>query len=221
MNPSELLKDSKSANVVFHQFVLLHRKYKTDLFCFYEGKDTQYYFPRINLVEENHHILVCGNKKSVLDAHKLIKMRYSEFRTKFFIDSDFDVNEELIDVYITPSYSIENLYCTDKVFSNILKNEFLLNSEDEEYKILMRLYTQRQKEFHKGIRLFNLWYFVLKRILAKKKSLPDISLGSKVPKEFISFSLTNISANYNLEKIKERFPSTIEINQQDLQEYEV
>lgn len=220
MDPAEILKNSHSSNVVFHKFVLLHRLHKEDLFCFYEGRDSQYYFPRINSVEERHHTLVCGNKKAVQESYKTIKSKYPQFRTKFFIDSDFDENEELIDLYITPTYSIENFYCSENVISNILKNEFLFHTSDEEYNEIMKLFLKLQKQFHEGVKLFNLWYYIIKKESKKNGSTPNVSLGNKLPKEFIEISLENVTVNYDLRKIKEKFPNAcIEVSEDDLKKH--
>ncbi len=204
--------------MVFHKFVLLHKNNKSDLFCFYEGKDTQYYFPRINTTEENHHPIVCGNKKSVLDSYKLIKEKYQSFRTKFFVDSDFDDPIYLADLYVTPGYSIENFYCTPQVISNILKNEFFFDETDESFKAIKELFEKRQTEFHNCTKLFNLWYFSAKKKSDKLGIASKISLNEKFPKEFISISISNISSNYSLETIKEKFPDAIDVTEQDLKD---
>jgi len=219
MKPQELLKQSQSPNVAFHKFVLLHRKHRTDLFCFFEGVDSQYYFPRINAVEENHQPIVCGNKKSVIESLKLIKNKYPNYRTKFFVDADFDTNAENADLYVTSSYSIENFYCTKKVFANLLKNEFQFSTVDQEFETIISLFQDRQKEFQMSTTLFNLWYFSIKKKAESLKSIPNVSLSDKFPKEFIAFSLENISSSYDLQTIKEKFPTAIDITEEEMKAY--
>lgn len=216
MRPEELLKKSQSPNVAFHKFVLLHRKHSKDLFCFFEGVDSQYYFPRINAIEENHQPIICGNKKSVIEALKLIKKKYPSYRTKFFVDADFDTNTEIQDLYITTSYSIENLYCTPKVVANILKNEFQFSSTDSEFETILSLFQDRQTEFHMATALFNLWYFSIKKKSENLYTVPNVSLSEKFPKEFIRFSLENISSTYDLQAIKAKFPNAIDISEDEM-----
>lgn len=216
MKPEELLKQSQSPNVAFHKFVLLHRKHSKDLFCFFEGVDSQYYFPRINAFEENHQPIVCGNKKSVIESLKLIKNKYPDYRTKFFVDADFDTNVENPDLYITSSYSIENFYCTKKVFANILKNEFQLSTADTEFETILSLFQDRQNEFHQSTALFNLWYFSVKKKSESLNCIPNVSLSDKFPKGFIAFSLSNIASSYDLPTIKAKFPTVIDITEEDL-----
>lgn len=218
MKAIDLITRSRNSSVVaFHKFVLLHRKYKTDLFCFYEGKDTQYYFPRINdLSNREHHPIICGNKKAVLDTYSAIKSKYSDFDFAFFIDSDFDecVNQDKI--YNTPCYSIENLYCTEKVLKNILKNEFMLKETDSAFSKIIDLFNENQKNFHKSTSLFNVWYYTIKQKAKKSGVLPKISLNEKFPKEFVTIKIGEINSNYDLKKIKEKYPETIEVTEEDI-----
>lgn len=216
MQPKDLLQKAQSSKVAFHKFVLLHRKYSTDLFCFFEGKDTQYYFPRINSVNENHHPIICGNKKSVLETYNFIKLKYKSFKTAFFVDSDFDISEEKGSLFYTCGYSIENYYCVETVFSKILKNEFFIDETNAQYNFLMNLFKTRQKEFHKSTSLFNLWYFTAKHKAKKENKKVNASLDDKFPKEFISFNLYDISSNYSLDDIKAKFPDAIEVTEEEL-----
>lgn len=216
MQPRDLLNSAKSPKVAFHRFVLLHRKHQTDLFCFFEGSDSQYYFPRINNINENHHPIICGNKKSLLDAYDFIKTKYPHFKTVFFADSDFDENVPKSDLYFTCGYSIENFYCTENVFNRILKNEFFLKVTDSEYITLMEMFHQRQKEFHQATALFNLWYFTAKKKAKALGQSTNVNLDEKFPKEFITFSFDKITSNYTLEEIKQKFPGALEINEEDL-----
>ena len=55
----------------------------------------------------------------------------------FFVDSDFDCNSDIIDfkdIYITPCYSIENLYLSDTTFERVLAAEFGLSDTTDEFK---------------------------------------------------------------------------------------
>lgn len=216
MQPKDLLLKLQSPKVAFHKFVLLHREYKTDLFCFFEGKDSQYYFPRINHYNENNHAIICGNKRSVLESHDFIKKKYPLFKTIFFIDSDFDDLVLKEDLYNTCAYSIENFYCSENVISRILKNEFFLKVTDEQYLSIMEIFNKRQKEFHKATSLFNLWYFTAKKKAKLESAIVNASLGDKFVKEFISFSFDSITSNYTLADIKNKFPDAIEISENDL-----
>jgi hypothetical protein len=218
MKPADLLKKSRNSSVVaFHKFILLHRKYKSDLFCFFEGKDTHYYFPRINnTFGENHHPIICGNKNSVIKTFESISVKYPEFKTAFFVDNDFDdkVNEPRI--YNTPCYSIENLYCTELVLKRILKNEFLLKETDTEFKQLINLFNENQKKHHKATSLFNVWYASAKNKAKNNCTNVNVSLNDKFPKDLVKVKIGEIKSDYNLSKIKEIFPEAIDITQSEI-----
>jgi hypothetical protein len=220
MKPEDLLKKSRNSSVVaFHKFILLHRKYKSDLFCFYEGKDSHYYFPKINNVfGENHHPIICGNKKTVIHTYESIKNKYSHFKTAFFIDSDFDEKIYEPEIYNTPSYSIENLYCTELVLKRILKNEFMLKETDSEFEKIIDLFNTNQKEQHKATSLFNVWYATAKMKAKANGIIPNISLNDKFPKDFAVIKIGEISSNYDLEKIKEKFPQAIDVSESEIKE---
>lgn len=216
MQPKDLLKKTYSSKVAFHKFVLLHRKHKTDLFCFFEGADSQYYFPRINLHNENNHPIICGNKDSVLKSYDFIKSKYPSFKTLFFTDQDFDDIIIKKDLYTTFGYSIENYYCSEIVLSRILKNEFFLEVTDEKYTTIMDIFKKRQKEHFKATSLFNLWYYSAKKKAKIECTSVNAILGDKFIKDFICFSFDSITSNYTLTDIKKKFPDAIEISEDDL-----
>lgn len=216
MQPKDLLNKAKSAKVAFHKFVLLHKEHESDLFCFFEGKDSQYYFPRISTVIENHQPIICGNKKSVIEAYDFIKQKYPSYNTKFFIDADFDENEQKEDMYITCGYSIENFYCSENVLGRILVHEFFVARTDPEFIKIINIFRKRQKEFHKETSLFNLWYFSAKQKAKSEGRTVNASLNDKLPREFITITFENITSSYNLNDIKTKFPDAIEINESEL-----
>jgi len=222
MNPKELISKARNSPTVgFHKFVLLHSEFKTDLFCFFEGKDTQYYFPRIfEHYGEEHHPIVCGNKKTVMQTFELVSSKYKHCKTAFFIDNDYDdENDELEGVYKTPCYSIENLYCTENVLSRILKNEFMLNVLDEEYISVMKLFNNEQVDFHNATKLFNAWYATAKDKAKRNDTIVNANLDERFPKEFVTLKIGNITQHYTLENILQKFPHAIQITQSEIDEY--
>ncbi|QXP54140.1 DUF4435 domain-containing protein [Cellulophaga sp. HaHa_2_1] len=223
MNPKELLKRSQnSPTVAFHKFVLLHRKNKSDLFCFYEGKDAQYYYPRIkDRYGDKHHPIICGNKKSVVKVFEKVQSKYKTIKTAFFIDSDYDNKIYEDKIYNTPCYSIENLYCSESVLARILKNEFLLSEIDNEYKTIIELFNKNQKDYHNATKLFNMWYATAKNKAKAKNTITNVSLNDKFPKDFVSLKIGTITSNYELKNIKEKYPDALEVSEEEIKEYEL
>ncbi|WIH98206.1 DUF4435 domain-containing protein [Empedobacter falsenii] len=129
MDPKRLLSRTKDPISTFHKFVLSIGNNEDNCICFFEGRDSQYYYTRINHFKKNYNPIICGNKMNVIESNKKILRKYPDYNTLFFIDSDFDEKVELPNLYVTCGYSIENFYCSSEVISEILKNEFFLNSK--------------------------------------------------------------------------------------------
>lgn len=213
----ELRKSRDKATVAFHEFALSAKKFTIDhLFCFFEGKDNDYYVPRIKQFVEKYHPIRCGGREKVLEVYRLITNRteYQHYKIAFFIDRDF--NEPLPErnppIFETPCYSIENFYVSTDVFKEILTNQFYLSrANDELFEECVALFQQRQQEFHEAVCLFNAWYACLIDIRNTQNRQTGVNLGDKMPKNFVEISLAVVSKNYDLEKIKHIFPQAIEV----------
>ena len=102
-----------SISVVYQKFQFhCKEENKTKLFCFFEGKDAPYYSSRIKNYFDDYINFKCNNKANVIKLYKKINNKKSDYLLAFFIDRDFDDSLENPDIYETPTYSIENLYCT-------------------------------------------------------------------------------------------------------------
>ena len=112
----EMREGIEESSTAFMEFADKRAFYKDRAFCFYEGEDGKYYDHRIRSIIGNDFLHIkAGNKKKVLRVMELIKSKseYQEVNTMFFVDRDmgFDMKEyKEKDVYVTPCYSIENLY---------------------------------------------------------------------------------------------------------------
>ncbi|NTX70318.1 DUF4435 domain-containing protein [Lelliottia amnigena] len=151
-----------------------------------EGKDDpKFYTSKIaNFFYDKWDFLSVGGKSKVLELRRAIKGNpiYCRDKTFFMIDKDFD--EEIIekDIYTTPSYSIENIYCEPGTVRRMLVGECGLSN----YKILHRSeileylterYLELQSLFHKNKRLIIaniIFLYVRKEFIDKKVSLDRI-----------------------------------------------
>lgn len=207
----ELRLSRQKPQVAFHEFALSVNKYPEFLFCFFEGKDNAYYVSRIKRFTNNFYPINCGNKSSVIAVNKLItsKTEYEKYRFGFFIDRDFDSpiasSNQLI--FETPCYSVENFYVSTSSFREILINEFNLSElKDKLFNMLMELYIERQKEFHFAVTLFNAWYACLVDKRNTEGINIQVSLGEKLPNNFVIIELDKVSMNYDLNQILQTFP---------------
>lgn len=117
---------------------VVQKKSKYSLFLFFEGKDdSKYYYSRVSNIFGDilYDPICCGGKSNLIKIHELIKHQTSmdNIATLYFVDRDYDDNSNLdCDIYVTPTYSIENLYFTDKAISNMLKVELGISSHSSD-----------------------------------------------------------------------------------------
>ena len=103
------VKDARNKGVVaFSRYCQEKKKYRDYLFCFFEGEDAKYYFPRIEKYSGYEYTKIihynCGGKKGVLKALNLVEKNRDEIYTAkaFFVDSDYDTTKYKILYYIKP-----------------------------------------------------------------------------------------------------------------------
>ena len=210
-NEAELLltKATSTDTTSLIKFELLTSKFgDKHVSCFVEGYDMQYYISRIRDTSgKEAYAIECKGKKNVIAAFDLISIRpeYNKYKKAYFVDRDFDDNSALSnDIYVTPCYSIENLYCDVKCIKRILQYEYGLSPLDPQYDSVIEFYLQKQCEFHEAIALFNAWYASLKHIGIVNKV---ICLECSFPSDFIEFDFTKkIVATYTIEDIETAYP---------------
>lgn len=209
-----------SISVVFHRFnAHCIEVNKNKIFCFFEGKDAPYYAPRIIKYFGDQINFKCNNKKNVLKLYNKIKYKKNDYHLAFFVDKDFDETIGNSDIYETPTYSIENLYCTKDALIKILNNEYYINNSDSSYNSIIELYETELTDYLNKILLFNSWYYSLKK---KKKKLnlesTNVSLDEKLPNSFLSLEISNINSNYTINCIRNKFDKAIEVSDEELEE---
>ncbi len=202
-NVNDLRRErEESANVQYIEFNSLVSLFPNDLVCFFEGQDTDYYYPRIkkyNTALEIHSVK-CKGMKYVLKVHQLISFHreYDKYKKAFFVDRDFNVplTPQNPPIFQTPCYSIENFYVSVDTFKEILKHQLNISATQPEYATYIQLFTDRQKEFHQAVCLFNAWYACLIEIKNTQKLEIDVSLEDKLPHNFVTFSLGKVTQNF-------------------------
>lgn len=150
MSRVEVLIDSRSnLSVKFMEFTRIVSKDKCSIF--FEGEDEKYYSIRIGNIRPDLKWsgINSGGKTNVIKLRHKVREHptYSKARCLFFVDADFDDNSELFklnDLYVTPCYSVENLYISQDAFIRILSAEFGVNDS-----------TDNQRCFENAIAVFN------------------------------------------------------------------
>src|SRR5690349_8257452 len=133
MSKLQSLRDARDSYVVaWNQFIRSFVCEPTVYYCFFEGDDAKYFGTRIEMLNPSVRWtpLICMGKKGVLKIYDLIheNEKYRRAKVAFFVDRDFDSSHpDTLDCYVTPCYSIENLYVTETAFRRLLRQEFGLN----------------------------------------------------------------------------------------------
>jgi hypothetical protein len=216
MNRREILKNARlDAPVVSQEFRNIYIKHKNQdklndyFYCFYEGKDdSKYYNHRIEgLCEREVSHLHTDGKENLLKIYRILDRRkrtYQHSQLLFFIDRDYDFfikPNELIDLekisnlYITPTYSIENFYTTKKAFARIVKSEFHIVETDEKFDKLINLFLERQKEFHQIILDINSWIATQNYFLFTKEER-NIPYNELKLDKILKISLQNVESKH-------------------------
>ncbi|HEM7142612.1 DUF4435 domain-containing protein [Acinetobacter nosocomialis] len=210
-------------SVKYHEFMRICSKNKFPIF--FEGEDEKYYSIRLDsLINVEWIGINCGGKKKVISLREKIKVSeaYHDKKALFFVDSDFDQNEEIskfTDVYITPCYSVENLYISDNAFIKILRSEFNISEYDENtdcYLRAIQCFKDRKREFIEIITDFNLLIHYLRMKEASGELTSKLNLNNINIDKLVSISLTEVKKIYSLEKYREIFPELPENFEIDL-----
>ena len=153
----EALRASRrSPHVALHQFNSLRSRHSRLLICVFEGGDDVTFFDTVfrRIVEAIEYLpLVVSGKDQVLGLRALIKHSevHDRERVRFFIDRDFDGSkghETGPDLYITPTYSIENLLVSEEVLNGLLRAEFRCSDENGDFDCTSVI--KRFREYQKG-----------------------------------------------------------------------
>ena len=200
---------TEEAPSVWLEYVNSKQKVRTELcyFCFFEGEDRKYYVERIKEKDPSIEVFgyVCGNRKSVITVYKKILSEKDDLSSLlFFVDRDYNLDsyEDNEDVYQTPEYSIENLYCKSSVIKKIIEIEFGINPGCRDMNFILMLYDKLFSEFIHYYSSVNIWYMACKQLglpvqinKFKPNNDVDISEGNLVLKN-THIKIHNISHYY-------------------------
>ena len=127
-------------------------------------------------------------------------------KTGFFIDRDFDDNSNMphrLDFFLTRGYSVENYYCTQTAFENVLKSYMHYNCAHPDYDAIAANYADLQRHYNEACLEFNGWYCSIKR----NKTNVGWSLDETMPSGYIKLDLTQfkVDKGYTITKIHSDF----------------
>lgn len=218
----ELKREKEEAtSVAYQSFVLLTNSNPQSLFCFFENKDAPYYHLRIKTnYNGDFHYISCGNKSMVQKTYRLIKghKEYNKYKLAFFVDRDFDesIKNKYKEIYETPCYSIENLYCSVSSIKELIKTDFQIGEDNPLHNRILDLYQNLQSDFLNASLLFNAWYKLQKINSKLLNQNTSVCLSESLIPNFIELTLAGINQNYTIESILEKYPDSHPYSEEDL-----
>lgn len=210
MITAQQLKESRDTlSEKYTEFNHLKVRCPNHFIVFYEGKDAPYFYGKIRQYTQMEiSPIKCNGKSKVKGIYLSLKNKgaLDDVKTGFFIDKDFDKNDEdfvLSDFYVTERYAIENYYVTDNCLKKIIKNELGISEGCDDFNIIMERYHSFQTSYHASIALFNAWYYTVKN----NGRHCEVSLGEKLPKGYLAYDIENwkVSQAYNLETLNSNY----------------
>lgn len=179
--PERLSKKKDAAAVSIMKFNKLRGKLPNEIFAIVEGDEDPVFYSAIfgRLGFDRHHIFFIANGKD-----NVLKLRDYIYRSKeapksgkniYFVDRDFDGLKGMPpgdDLYVTPTYSIENIAVSQSGLQKLLLTRFKLAEEEtindiksvlEKFETLLE---QHQEAFAEANRLI---HFVRKKSLSGEK----------------------------------------------------
>ncbi len=208
----EMRLGREESSTAFMEFTSKRKYHSNYAFCFYEGEDGKYYDHRIrSIIGKDFIHIKAGNKIKVLKVMKLIKDKpeYQSVNTMFFVDRDmgFDMKEyKEKDVYVTPCYSIENLYVNEDSFGMILETEFGLNIDDADYITYKQKFVEMYHDFCELMLEFNALVLLRKEkeLDCEKVIIQNIKTTDLVTIDVYSGISKSSKYNDTIEKLKEK-----------------
>lgn len=204
------------------QLLVNYQKHPNALFCVYEGEDAKYYGVRIDTLAEIEDCrkIPCKGKQDVLKLYDRVKTdpRLSISNTLFFVDHDFDgycgrAHDKKL--YVTPCYSIENMYVQESSVRKILIEEYGVDNftESNELESLVALYLKLFDEYCTALTTLNAWISLQRE---KEHQSIRLNLNNQKLNKFISISLDRVEQIYTKEDLSALFPESILISDEEL-----
>ena len=213
---------------IWQDFVKSYQENPDVLYCFFEGlDDPRYYGSRIdgqvfNGQEPSRQNLWCKGKGNLIELYELVVQspRHNNAWVAFFLDKDFDDLEELPEselVYITPCYSVENLYIDISVFSRILQDEFAISPADEDYSSTINLFQENLRQFNDASEELNSWIYLQRKREKTNPSTSRINLQNVSFDRLFSVNIEGVKKLYVMSTLETAFPECLNLFQGEIE----
>lgn len=227
--PEELRKERFSYAIILRGLLRDIEKSPDSVFFLMEGKDGEYYRPRISALmagfEFPSSFRNCHGKKNMKPL--LIAVMSNDVtkgaRILFFFDRDYENDLAEIEhhqCYVTDGYSIENHYTSVEAFSDIVSDAIFIdkiNSDDDQSDLeaVIKIYQNLQIEFHTKIALFNYWAWHQRHFPSEGAlNLDNFSVSDHFT---ICEDMKSVNASYLLADLNAMSPDRKPVEQQNIE----
>ena len=206
--------------VIFHDYIQSKGHYK--IFFFFEGRDDfNFYWCRLSpyvVNKEKYKQYICQSKKNVFWLNRKINdstIKTSDEVICYFADNDFDKERALCDeIYVTPTYSIENFYVTKNAIENMIIGALgfsgeMDNDDEEDFNDAVEYLLQKRNDIIDSMIYANAWYSLQHNKAKDSPSYPKLS----ALKEYHV-----ISEITDKEKLKELVPGALDVSDEEINE---
>ena len=211
-----------SYSVKFLEFTRIVSKNSSYIVCIFEGEDGKYFYQRIddNLNPYEWRAINAGGKKSVLELYDAITNHphYRSSRFLCFIDRDFECwyeNPDVSRIYITPCYSIENLYLSESCFRKVLECEFGVTEFDEgsaeDFEQCIDLFDTLKASFSSHISQFNFWVNAHRIMERDSSSVTKLNVRNVKLNDLVSVSFSGVLRVYDIENPASAFKDSVNL----------
>lgn len=208
MTRGELMREKRGSLAVdLMKLIKQITTYDNSIICVFEGEDAKYYGSRIDFlisgVERKN--ISCKGKSNVIRLRDNIarNTEISKAHILFFVDADFDRTPSTNNTYVTPCYSIENLYAQSIVLSKIITDELgLTHFQDEKIiSAILNEYEKFQKDSDDALCELNAWIYYINTYY------PDetLNLNSYKLEQFLLVKDVTPQRNYNKDDLPRLF----------------
>ena len=213
------MRDARDAPAVFKASLAALRAHNPDAVAFacegVDDKKVYFHWIRNSHIKFEYEFIVCNGKEKVLKFRELLRRDVTGLNKDvyFFVDKDFDGLREYAkgsDIYLTETYSFENVLVTSEVLREILAVDMHCHSEPQIRDSVIEKFEEIYSSFLNLTRAHNHRIYLARRLGLNSKPLPD-KLNKLATVGLLKVEFAEKSINEAI--VLDREPSQPEIDQ--------
>lgn len=213
------MRDARDAPAVFKASLAALRAHNPDAVAFacegVDDKKVYFHWIRNSHIKFEYEFIVCNGKEKVLKFRELLRRDVTGLNKDvyFFVDKDFDGLREYAkgsDIYLTETYSFENVLVTSEVLREILAVDMHCHSEPQIRDSVIEKFEEIYSSFLNLTRAHNHRIYLARRLGINSKPLPD-KLNKLATVGLLKVEFAEKSINEAI--VLDREPSQPEIDQ--------